>query len=61
MTVSLRDLKADIKVAEDSTDKSEVNPIYFCDESGELLPVGDVIWDDDNDCWIICQGEDDDD
>lgn len=61
MTVSLRELKHDIASAEEHSVKSDGNQVYFCDESGDLLPVGDVIWDNDNDCWIICYGEDDDD
>jgi hypothetical protein len=61
MTVSLKELKHDIASAEEHGAGIDSEPVYFLDEGGDLLPVGDVVWDDDNDCWVICYGEDDDD
>lgn len=60
--MNLRELKADINLTEGAySDKSDVNPVKFEDAHGVFRTIGGLIWDDEEECWLLQEGEDDGD
>lgn len=58
--MNLRELKADIKLTEENfSEKSDVNPVKFEDAEGVFRTIGGLIWDDEEECWMLQEGEDD--
>lgn len=56
---SLKDLLGDIKLTQEAhPNKSDLNEVTFLTADGTEHSIGDFLWDDDEGCWVINEGDD---